>query len=168
MRGIVFFILVFVSLSSFSQKQLVIMKNGKVVARFTEGEYVRFVLRNHRHAEGHIVELENFSMITSNDTVKFKDILKVNIKKHRAGGRWSRGVGGTFFIGGLFFLAIGQANAAIGVHSSTLTDEQLFVPLGFSAVGAAMVFIQPKYKRLNGIQYLKTIDYTSPFYQRDN
>jgi len=164
------FFLVIVSavltLPALSQKQLAILKNGHVVASFKEGEYLRYVLRKgHKHVEGHIIELDNFSMITSYDTVKFKDILKIDIRKHRGGPQWNSGVGGTLFLGGILFLGIGQLNAAIGIHSSSLSDQQLYIPLAISAVGAAMVFIRPRYKRINGIQYLQTIDYTSPFYQ---
>lgn len=60
---------------SFSQKQLVLLHRGDIVARFGEGQYIRLILKkNHRHTEGHIVELYDFSMITSSDTIQFKDI----------------------------------------------------------------------------------------------
>jgi hypothetical protein len=154
-----------ISHSLFSQKQLVILKNGHVQALFKEGEYMRMVLKkNHRHVEGHILELYDFYMITSNDTIKFKDILKIDIKKHRGPAQWNRGVGGLLFAGGLVYLAVDQLNVAIGIHSAGSADE-VYVPLIVSAVGAAMVFIRPKYKRLNGIQFLQAIDYKSPFYQ---
>ena len=151
----------------FSQKQLILFKNGHVQASFKEGEYIRFVLRkNHRHAEGHIVELSDFSMITSNDTVQFKDILKINIKKHRGPAQWGNGIGGLMFVGGLLYLTIDQLNVLINVNAQDDKPAQWLVPLTISTVGGAMVFIRPKYKRMNGIRYLQTVDYTSPFYQR--
>lgn len=149
----------------FSQKQLIILKNGHVQARFTEGQYLKCVLKeNHRHTEGHIIELYDFYMITSSDTIPFKDILKVNIKKNRGPARWNSGVGGLLFIGGLIYLGVDQLNVAIGINAAS-TPAEFYVPLMISGVGAAMVFIRPKYKRINGIQYLHTIDYRSPFYQ---
>ena len=158
--------LLFLSISAHSQKQLVVLKNGQVQAAFKEGEYLRFVMKkNHRHAEGHIIELYDFYMITSNDTVQFKDILKIDIKKHRGPAGWNKGIGGLLFLGGIIYLAVDQLNVAIGVNSSS-SPEEVYVPLAVSAVGAAMVFIRPKYKRLNGIQYLQTVDYRSPFYQK--
>jgi len=150
---------------TFAQKQLVVLKNVRVQAAFKEGEYLRMVLKKkHRHAEGHIIELYDFFMITSNDTIQFKDILKINIKKHRGPVRWKNGVGGLLFLGGLLYLTIDQLNVAIGINSSA-SPEEVYIPLAVSGVGAAMVFIRPKYKRLNGIQYLQTVDYRSPFYQ---
>jgi hypothetical protein len=152
----------------FSQKQLVILKNGKVRASFKEGEYLRFVLKkDHRHAEGHIVELNDFSMITSNDTVKFKDILKINIKKHRGPARTSSGIGGILFLGGIVYLAVDQLNVALGINEQNNTPAEWLVPIAAIGVGAAMIFIRPKYMKINGIQYLQTVDYTSPFFQHN-
>jgi len=142
------------------------MKNGHVRASFQEGEYLRFVLKKgHRHAEGHIVELNDFSMITSNDTVNLRDIHKINIKKHRGPARTSNGIGGFLFLGGIVYLAVDQLNVATGVNAQNETPAEWLVPLAAIGVGAAMIFIRPRYARLNGIQYLKTVDYTSPFYQ---
>lgn len=151
---------------TFSQKQLVIMKNGHVRAAFKEGEYIRFVLKkDHRHAEGHIVELYDFYMITSNDTVKFKDIHKINIKKHRGPARTSSGIGGLLFLGGIVYLAVDQLNVASGINAQNDTPAEWIVPIAAIGVGAAMIFIRPKYMKINGIQYLQTVDYNSPFYQ---
>ena len=151
----------------FSQKQLVILKNGHVRAAFKEGEYLRFVLKKgHRHAEGHIVELNDFSMITSNDTVNFKDIYKIDIRKHRGAARVSSGIGGLLFLGGIIYLLVDQLNVASGINAQNDTPAQWIIPIAAIGVGAAMIFIRPRYMRLNGIQYLQTVDYTSPFYQR--
>jgi len=168
-RFCIFFLVFFLFSSNFtfSQKQLIIMKNGHVRASFKEGEYLRFVLKkDHRHAEGHIVELNDFSMITSNDTVKFKDILKINIKKHRGPARTANGIGGLLFLGGIVYLAVDQLNVASGINAQNDTPAEWIVPIAAIGVGAAMIFIRPKYMRINGIQYLQTVDYASPFYQR--
>jgi hypothetical protein len=159
----VFFICL--TIGACAQKQLLLFKHGHVIAHFNEGEYLRFVLKKkHRHAEGHIVELNDFSMITSNDTVKFKDILKISIKKHRAPIRWSGGVGGFLFAGGLIYLAIDQLNVAIGINGPS-SPAEIYTPLIISGIGAAMLTVRSKYRYINGIQYLQTVDYKSPFYQ---
>lgn len=159
----------FICLSSglFAQKQLLIMKKGTVRASFNEGDYIRFVLKKkHRHAEGHIIELYDFHMITSNDTVQFKDILKVNVKKHRGERAWAgRVIGGFLLAGGLVYFGVDQGNVALNINAQNDSPFQWIAPLAVSGVGAAMLFIRPKYRRLNGIQYLQTADYRSPFYQ---
>jgi len=142
------------------------MKNGNVRAAFKEGEYIRFVLKkDHRHTEGHIVELYDFYMITSNDTVKYKDIYKINIKKHRGPARTSNGIGGLLFLGGIVYLAVDQLNVASGVNAQNDTPAEWIIPIAAIGVGAAMIFIRPKYMKINGIQYLQMVDYASPFYQ---
>lgn len=152
---------------AFAQKQLLIMKKGKVNASFNEGDYIRLVLKKkHRHAEGHIIELYDFHMITSNDTVQFKDVLKVNVKKHRGERAWAgRVIGGFLLMGGLVYFGVDQGNVALNINAQNDTPFQWIAPLAVSGVGAAMLFIRPKYRRLNGIQYLQTADYRSPFYQ---
>ncbi len=110
--------LIFYSIGSFAQKQLVILKNGHVQAAFKEGEYMHMVLKkNHKHVEGHIIELYDFYMITSNDTIQLKDILKVNIKKHRGQRKWSSRVVGTFLLaGGLIYFGVDQGNVALNIN----------------------------------------------------
>jgi len=169
MKG--FFLLIICSCFSFqlfSQKQLVVLKNGRVQAAFKEGEYMRFVLKkNHRHAEGHIVELYDFYMITSNDTVQLKDILKVNIKKHRGQRSWSGRVVGSFLLaGGLIYFGVDQGNVALNINQQNTSPGEWITPLAIAGVGATMLAIRPKYLRLNGIRYLQTVDYRSPFYQK--
>lgn len=151
--------------SAFSQKQLVLIKQGNVVARFAEGQYFKCVLKkNHRHTEGHIVELNDFSMITSSDTIKFQDILKIDIHKHRP-FRWNSGVGGLLFIGGLGYLGLDRLNSSIGIGSSSLDNSVLYTSLIASSVGAALIFVRPRYQHVNMGYFLHTVDYTSPFYE---
>jgi hypothetical protein len=149
---------------TFSQKQLVLIKRGNVIARFAEGQYFRCVLKkSHRKTEGHIIELSDFSMITSSDTIKFQDILKIDIHKHRA-FRWNSGVGGLLFIGGLGYLGLDRLNSSIGIGSSSLDNSVLYTSLIASGVGAAVIFIRPRYQHVHMDYFLHTIDYTSPFY----
>jgi hypothetical protein len=166
-KNIFLILFIFIAQASFSQKQLVILRNGVVQASFKEGEYIRFVLRNHRHAEGHIVELYDFYMITSNDTVQLKDILKMDIRNHRGPRSWtSRVVGGLLLAGGLVYFGVDQGNVALNINSQNTTPVEWVAPLAAAGVGASLLLIRPRYKRLNGIRFLQTVDYTSPFYQR--
>lgn len=155
------------STNTFAQKELLILKRGQVVASFKEGDYLRIVLKkDHRHSEGHIVELYDYHMITSSDTIQFKDILKINIKKHRGGPEINRGIGGLLFLGGILYIGLDRLNNAIGVTNNSLDNSVLYPSLIATSAGAAMIFIRSKYVRLDGITYLKTVDYTSPFYQK--
>ncbi|MBS1981130.1 MAG: hypothetical protein OJF59_000388 [Cytophagales bacterium] len=148
-----------------AQKQLVLFKNGQIKARFAEGQYIRMVLKKrHRYAEGHIIELNDFSMITSNDTIKFKDILKIDIRRQR--GKSTVNVLGNFlFAGGVLYIGLDRANNLIGYNNTQLSNT-VWVPSAILAgAGAVMMLIHPHYARVNGINYLQTIDYKSPFFR---
>lgn len=149
-----------------AQKQLVLLDRGHVVGRYAEGQYFRCVLKKkHRKTEGHIIELNDFSMITSSDTIQFRDILKVDIHKHRP-FRWNTGVGGLLFLGGILYFSVDRANAAIGVNSSDL-PESVWLPSSIMTVaGAALIFIRPRYTRVNTGVFLHTVDYNSPYYYK--
>jgi hypothetical protein len=162
------FAMLLLSTGALAQTQLLIIKKGHVQSHFNEGDYIRYVLKKkHRHAEGHIIELYDFYMITSNDTVQFKDIRKVNIRKHRGERAWAgRVIGGFLFAGGLIYFGVDQGNVALNINQQNDTPFQWFAPLAVSGVGAAMLAIRPKYLRLNGIRYLQMADYRSPFFQK--
>src|SRR5882762_9486505 len=106
-------ILLPVSHWSSAQKQLVFMRRGEVIARYTEGEVIKCVLKNKKRTEGFIVELEDFRMVTSNDTINFLSIRKINTRKHRP-VNVRKGVGGLLFLGGILYLGIDQLNGALG------------------------------------------------------
>lgn len=167
LKTLIIFTAIIFSGGAFAQKQLLIIKKGKVRAYFNEGDYIRFVLKKkHRHAEGHIIELYDFHMITSNDTIQFKDIKKVNIKKHRGQSSWtSRVIGGFLLAGGLIYFGVDQGNVALNINAQNDTPFQWITPLAISGVGAALLFVHPKYKRINSVQYIRAVDYRSSFYQ---
>ncbi|MBS1487454.1 MAG: hypothetical protein JST43_07670 [Bacteroidetes bacterium] len=162
---LILFLSLSLSPSAVAQKQLVLFKNGNIKARFAEGQYIRMVLKkNHRYAEGHIVELNDFSMITSNDTIQFKDILKIDVSRQR--GKSFVNTLGSFSLGvGLLYIGLDRANNLIGYNNTQLSSS-VWVPSAIlTGAGAVMMLIHPRYAHVNGINYLQTIDYKSPFYR---
>ena len=146
-----------------AQRQLVFFKHGEVVYRFMEGSDFKCILKNHQRKEGFIVELNDFSMITSNDTIAFQSIAKlygngtqrINV---------TTGIGGLLFIGGLGYIAIDQLNAALGYTPSGFdqTDRNALIVAG---VGAAILFLRPRTQRVErGNMMIRVIDYKSPYY----
>lgn len=143
------------------------LHHGDIVARFGEGQYIRLILKkNHRHTEGHIIELYDFSMITSNDTIQFKDILKVDVHKQRGAG-YTKIVGGALLIGGLGYLALDRLNYSVNNIGSQDIDPSV-IKASSIAAGAGLVFLMikpPRYQHVGAGYFLHTIDYNSPFYQ---
>ncbi len=149
-----------------AQKQLVFLSKGNVVARYMEGSYFKCVLKDHQHKEGVIVELNEFSMITSQDTIEFRSIAKMDIKEDRKTNVRS-GIGGLLFIGGLGFIAVDQINGAFG-YSPQGWDKSDQTALIIAGLGAAMLFIKPRYKKLRPGTVIRSVDYRSPYYLQIN
>jgi hypothetical protein len=146
------------------QKQLVFIRHGEVFARYTEGQTIRCVLKNKKHKEGFIVELEDFRMITSNDTINFLSIAKIDTRAQH-GIDVRKGLGGLLFLGGIVYLSVDQINAALG-YGAPGFDRSDWIAVAAAGVGAAMLFIRPKYQRLKPGTMIRAIDHRSPFFLR--
>ncbi len=157
-------LLVFLSFAAGAQKQLVLLQRGNPVQRFTEGEYIYFIMKDGSRREGMIVELFEFSVITSNDTVQFNKIHKVGIPKDEQTGRWQKW-GFRIMAAGILLIAIDLVNGAAGYHSSGVDPGVAKVSAALVATGGLLYFTRPKWRRVNQGTFLRTIDYKSPFYK---
>ena len=83
-RSLLFLLLL--TFAAQAQKQLVLLKRGKVVGNFQEGKYIYMQLKDGTKSEGMIIELLEFSIITTNDTVPFNKITKIGIPKGQRKG----------------------------------------------------------------------------------
>jgi hypothetical protein len=158
-----FFLLVILHPSS-AQKQLILLKHGNVIARFAEESYFRCVLKNGRHIEATISELSEFYMIlSSRDTIAFQSIKKIDFGTQRRKGFLRGDIGGLLFAAGLVYLGVDQLNKAFG-YSSGGWDQSDTNALIVAGVGAALLFIKPRYGPVKPGVVMRTIDVTSPFY----
>lgn len=148
-----------------AQRQLVLVKRDRVLSTFFEGDYIRLILKNGQREEGRIIELAEFSMITSNDTVPFNKIKKVKKQKGQRGGVMT-GVGGFLFAAGILYIGIDQINSALGYNRKGLDPTVLNTSLILTATGAIMILMRPHYFRVNTGIFLRTIDRKSPLYLR--
>ncbi len=157
-------ILLLLAVSVQAQKQLVLLKRGKPVGNFPEGSYIYLQLKDGSRSEGHIVELLEFTLITSADTVPFIKIKKIGIPKGQR-----RGIaplfGGLLLVGGAAYFGIDMINSALG-HNPPGIDQQVATTSAVMVgVGSALSFIRPTYKRINMGTFLRTVDYKSKFYK---
>lgn len=166
-RAMKLFLIVFFMLTSLisveAQKQIILLKRESVVARFTEGEYLRCKLKNKEKREGKILELTETQIITSNDTLSISSIESLNLKGKRKVNVTS-GIGGLLFISGIGYFAIDQVNRLIVKGAEDFDEQVAITSLVLTASGAAILFLRSPYKKVYG-HTLKTIDYTSRFYR---
>lgn len=162
--------LLLLSICSHAQKQLVLLKNGKPVGRYAEGEYIYFILKDGSHREGKLVELFEFYALCDYDTVpgldtlKFTKIHKMLIPKKERHGI-SPLLGGLLFMGGATYLGIDLINSALGYNTEGVDQGVVKASVTMMAVGGALFFIRPKYRRVNNGTILRTVDYKSKFYK---
>ncbi len=158
------FCFAFLVFKTHAQRHLVLLKRGNTIAQYAEGQYIRLKLKNGKRSEGHILELSPFSMITSSDTIQFQDIRKIDIRKQRKFNVMT-GVGGLFFVGGILYVGLDRLNSTIGTTPKDLDPTTLAVCAGLTTVGAAIIFIKPRYIRVNYKVSIRTVDYGSTLYK---
>jgi hypothetical protein len=156
----------FIANISYGQKQVIFLKHGNVMARFTEGDRFTFKLKNHSLREGYITELNDFSMVTSAlDTIPFLSIEKISVKgQHQKS--FTKNVGRALVVGGLGYIVIDQLNTLVGSTASGF-DESDKRALGIATVGAGLLFIKQRYVKVSRGVTIRTIDYHSPYYKFD-
>lgn len=161
-RLIAFVFVAFSFFETYSQKQLIFLKGERVVARYQVGDYFKCKLKNGTYSEGRIIELREFSIITTTDSIGFMQMEKVRLK-HRP-GRATSGLGGFMLVGGPLYFLIDQFNVLFVDGHNGVDAQVAKVSLTMAAIGAALVFIKPNYYKVWKFK-VRTIDYTSPFYK---
>lgn len=163
--------LLLITLSAQAQKQLVLLKNGKPVGRYIEGEYMYFIMKDETKREGKVIELYEFYAVIVNpvaplgvDTVQFNKIRKILIPKEERRGL-SKKFGFLFLAGGVTYLTIDLINSAAGYNSPGVDPNVVKASAVLIGVGSLLYFIRPKWRVVNQGTFLRTIDYKSKFYK---
>jgi hypothetical protein len=147
-----------------AQKQIILLKRGTVIARFTEGETIKVVLKNKKIIEGVAIRFNDFSINTFNDTIPFESIEKINVKGRRNASTLNK-VGTVLMIAGVGYFAIDQINTWFFVEGQSGIDENVAITsVCLVATGAALRFIRSPYQKVRGLS-MRTIDSTSRYYR---
>ena len=176
MSRLVLFLLL-IAFAAEAQKQLVLLKRGKPVGRYGEGEAIYVVMKDGRHLEGVIIELLEFSAVLSRidtvnlskvvDTVQFNKVHKVKIPKDERKGI-SPLFGGLLIASGAVFLGVDLINSAAGYNTEGVDKGVVQASAIMMGVGSLLVFIKAKYRRMNNGTFFRTVDNKSKFYKYTN
>lgn len=162
--------------SAFAQKQLVILKKGRPVGRYAEGEYVYFVMKDGSQKQGAIMELLEFAAVislapkgdTTNmvpmDTVHYIKTQKILIPKDDRSGIAPL-FGGFLATAGAVYLGLELVNTAAGYNSAGVDAGVVVSSAALMAVGSSLIFIRPKYHRIGNGTVMRTAEYGSKFYK---
>jgi hypothetical protein len=149
-----------------SQNQLILLKRGTVIARFNEGETMKFKMRDKSVMEGVAIRFTDFSVITLGDTVDFANIEKINVKGRRRPTTLNK-VGTVLMIAGIGYFAIDQINTLLFVEGQSGIDQDVVkASIALTASGAALNYIRSPYQKLRGIS-LRRVDSSSRYYKYD-
>lgn len=147
-----------------AQKQFILMKRQTVVARFSEGEYIRLKLKNRSYREGRIMQLQDGLIITSNDTIPFISIDKINTKGRRVKDTQAS-IGKLLMVAGIGYFAIDQVNTLFFIEGQSGIDEGVAITsAALAGTGVVLLLTRSRYLKVRGLS-MRTIDYTSRFYK---
>jgi hypothetical protein len=156
----------FASMVACSQNQLVLLKRGNVIARFNEGETMKFKMRDKSVLEGVAIRFTDVSVITLGDTVDFAAIEKINVKGRRKSTTLNK-VGTVLMIAGIGYFVIDQVNTLLFVEGQSGIDQDVVkASIALTATGAALKYIRSPYQKLRGIS-LRRVDSSSRYYKYD-
>lgn len=163
MRIILLIAMMATSMLCLGQQQLVMIRNGQVVARYYEKEDFRCKLKNGKELDGRIIEMAEFFIVTSEDTIQLNNIARVDRR-----GYWRtnimRDVGYIFLYGGIGYTAVDQINKALGYEKGSFDTNDINA-LAIAGVGVAMLHIKPKYRRVKNGMSLRVIGPRSLYYK---
>ncbi|MBL7849916.1 MAG: hypothetical protein JNN04_03360 [Cyclobacteriaceae bacterium] len=169
-------LLILTSFASQAQKQLVLLKNGKPVGRYVEGEYVYFVMKDGTQRQGAILELLEFAAIISVapkadtsrlvpvDTIHYIKTQKILIPKDERRGIAPL-LGGLLATSGAVYLGLDLVNSALGYNPPGVDTGVVVTSAALMGVGSSLIFIRPKYRRVGNGTIMRTVEYGSKFYK---
>jgi hypothetical protein len=154
-----------ISGSAFGQRQVVLMAGDDVVHRFKKGDTFRTVLKGDKAEQwGFLVEIDEFSVITSQDTVDIQKIKKVLLpgkpKIHRFGKK--------LVTAGIGLFIIDQLNYAVIQGNDPSIDSGVTkASIALVTIGVPMVFIKKNWAKPKGRLKLISVGRDSRFYEPD-
>ena len=133
----IFLFVVAVSFESFSQYKLFLIKKNAVVARFEEGEFIRFQWKNSKHFSSGVITgiHRDFFKVGNDDTIYVHQIRKIDLRNHSSTNFHTAASGVLLMAAGagLFILDLVQLNPNHDVHPGIVTVSCAFVGVGLIA-----------------------------------
>ncbi|MBT1696287.1 hypothetical protein KK083_05335 [Fulvivirgaceae bacterium PWU4] len=163
------FFLIMIALSAVvpatAQKQLVLLKNEKVVLRLYPGDEFVFKLKNERTVKtSYINNLFENGVKIHRDTIPYYRIERIYFKRSTFANR----IGSAMVVLGTGLFLIDQLNVTVIQGEEPSLDNWVStVSLSALGVGLPMMLIKKKSQRINYKYRLLTVGEDSPFYRPD-
>lgn len=149
-----------------SQKQLVMLRNERVLLRLSPGDQFVFRLKNSaRIHKTYVNNLSDTSVVTHNDTVSFNKIDRIYFRRRTLGNV----IGSALVVGGTGLFLIDQLNYSIIQGNDPSLDRGVARSSLISiAVGLPFMLIKKKSQRVRYPYRLRMVKPGSMFYLPDS
>jgi hypothetical protein len=147
---------------SHGQKQLLLIKGEKVLARFNPGdEFVISLKGDKKKLKSYVNNLFDTAVLVHKTVVPIHKIDKVYFKQSGLVNL----IGKFLVVAGVAYFLIDQFNViVVDGNEATLNDNVTNTSVALVAVGLPMVLIKKKYRRIHGRTRLMVVNEKSPFY----
>lgn len=159
------FFFTFLAFQSEGQKQLVLLKNERVLLRLKPGDELVYKLKGSKAIRiSYINNLSDTYVLAHRDTVPFNKIDKIYFRQEKFYNK----LGAALVVGGAALFLIDQVNIIIVNGQSPSLDSWVSSVSATSvAVGLPMMLIKKKSQKINYKYRLLTVKKGSPFYRHD-
>ena len=158
-------LLLFCSCQIFAQRQLVVIKNDRVVQRIYEGQTFRFQTKKSNQVEKQfLVETDEFKFITNYDTVNIQDLDRISTGRRNT---FFSIVGQFMITAGVGYFVLDELNSVIFQKQSGKPDPQtLNRSVLLAGVGIPLRFMKKRWDSpgRDNVQ-IRAVDYKSRFYR---
>jgi hypothetical protein len=154
--------------TAFSQRQLIVLKNEEVLARYQVGDVIHFARAKDKEILiQRILDLNDTLLMMNFDSVAYYRIAKLDIRG-RKGHTFVQKLGRYMIVAGVLLPAIELLNTGVfndEEKQASVSPEVLIVSGALVGVGSAMAFISKPYFKPGRKNHLMIVKKGSPFYK---
>jgi hypothetical protein len=158
-----FFLLIFcLSLQTYAQKQLVLLKGQKVILRLNPGDDFVYSIKGVKGiTKSYVNNLYDTAVVAHETIVPFHKIDRIYFKHHS----YANMIGGLLVIGGAGIFVIDQFNSVIvNGEKASIDDRVATITITGLAVGLPLMLIHKKSQKMKPSYHLLTVKKGSVFY----
>jgi len=166
-KNVIFVGIFFVFFSTaVAQRQLIILKNENVLARYQKGDVLKFARVQDKEIQiQRILELNDTLIMMNFDSVAYYKIKKLDIRA-KEGSKFSTRLGATMMFAGVLLPLIDVFNTTVIQDEDASVSEGVWITSGaLIGAGAALVFIKNPYVKPGRKYHVMIVDERSPFYK---
>jgi len=147
--------------TALGQRQLLVVRGDKVIQRFKVGDSFRSKWFDSKIEHwGLITDINEFEIITSQDTIPTKEIRKVLVK----GPPLAKKIGINLVKIGAFYFLIDQFNSAVIQHNPSIDDSVWKTSAVLVGAGLPLLLFKRNWKRVGRSYRLKSVGPDSRLY----